>query len=227
MRSSMKEKIGFEIIRQVINYIAPTLFLVISGYFTANFFQDEKSTSFLGLNEDFLFIVCTFTFLYLLVFLARRLHKLLILINDERQTELNHEDFFDTYDFQVFEEDITKIDVFHYLVYKGRYPINPQHKFSEGIIDISNPKCSDEKCLSELIPKKTFLNTYTYYCPSCDSTQKSKFSPETLKKHTLFVLEKNILQKDRREKKAIQERQSRELEALLNGEGHNSTSEIE
>lgn len=60
--------------------------------------------------------------------------------------------------------------------------------FPEVLLGISDPKCLDNDCVTDLVAKRSYFGFYKYTCPNCKKKYKTKYSQSTLKANLKKVI---------------------------------------
>ncbi len=56
------------------------------------------------------------------------------------------------------------------------------------LLGISEPKCVDKKCVTDLVVKRSYFGFYRYTCPACKKKYSSKYNASTLKSNFKKVI---------------------------------------
>lgn len=58
----------------------------------------------------------------------------------------------------------------------------------DALLGMSEPKCSDEECATDLVVKRSGFGLYKYSCPACKKKYLSRFDADTLKSNFKKVI---------------------------------------
>jgi len=94
-------------------------------------------------------------------------------------------------------DDASRYNEYHYLrPYESfRFRIKEasmsgvlQNIFPEILLGISDPKCFDTDCVTDLIVKRSYFGFYKYSCPNCKKKYTNKYDQSTLKANLKKVI---------------------------------------
>lgn len=177
-----------------------------------------------GISNDLALLIYFLILLYALKLLYTSLKNLIITFYDSKQLTYSLYDLDDINFYKTISSAITSDGSFLYQVRKGRKPSyhapNPV-----GLIDISNPKCPKDNCLTELVCTKTSFGRYKYRCPLCKNKIKISYDIDTCKEQIRLIERKEILLENmknhkqeelekKKEEESRIERNRRELEEI-------------
>jgi len=166
-----------------------------------------------GINKDLALLIYFIVLLYALKLLYTSIKNLIINIYDSRQLFFNLDDLDDPDFYRTLVTSISTDGLFFYQIIKGKSPsynaIN-----STGLIEISNPKCAKDNCLTEVVHTKTSFGRYKYRCPSCNNRVKSDYGVVTLIEQVRLIERKEILVESIRKKKEEELQLQKEREAF-------------
>lgn len=180
-----------KVLPEFIRFFFSALLLMVAAWIAKSPTSKEPSSipfSF-GINQNLAILIYIIVFLYTAKYTFISIRKLIIAKNDAKQSDYNPQ-----FDIEAFDEHAELIqlsrtetvETFNYRVRYYSYTILGSEQ--EFVTDISNPKCGNKNCLTELIEHKTFFGSYSFFCPACKKKYKSKYSTSTLKRHTFLVL---------------------------------------
>lgn len=165
-----------------------------------------------GINKDLALLIYFLVLLYALKLLYTSLKNLMISIYDSKQLTYTFYDLDDLDFYQTITSSITTDGSFLYQVRKGR-GASYNATNSIGLIDISNPKCAKDNCLTELVCTKTSFGRYKYRCPFCNNKTKGDYDIDTCKEQVRLIERKEILLENIEKKKQedIEKKKQEEL----------------
>lgn len=203
--SEKKEKVSYfmdKIFPEFVRAVFGALLLVF-GTWVAKSSTSKTPTDLpfsFGINKDLALLIYFIVFLYALKLLYTSIKNLIVNIYDSKQLFYSFDDLDDPDLYRIIVTSISTDGLFLYQVRKGRDA--SYHAINRiGLIDISNPKCSKNNCLTELVRTKTSFGKYKYRCPLCDNRIKSDYDIDTLKEHVRLIERKEILLENMENKK--------------------------
>lgn len=152
--------------------------------------QSDIPLSF-GINQNIVALIYILISIYAAKYIFSSVRNLIIAQRDSIQLNYSPSNEFPLYD---EHQELYKLSRFEN---DGEFNYRVSYYSSTSVFeteietldDVSNPRCMNSECLTELIERKTKLNAYRFYCPSCGIEYKSKYSSDTLRMHFYLVLE--------------------------------------
>lgn len=145
-----------------------------------------------GISKDLSLLIYLIISLYALKVLFSSVRNLIVKYNDSRQINYSRSDLDSP---SLFGKQTSAITTDGTFLYEVQRLTDPTYRAKNigGLSDISNPKCSKDKCLTELVVQKSYFGRYIYRCPLCKNTVRSIYSVSTHQEHVRLIERKEIL----------------------------------
>lgn len=188
-----------KIFPEFVRFFFAGLLLIFSLYLGKNATSNNKTVSPFSfeINKDLALLIYIIVLLYAIKLIFTSFKNLLVRYNDSKQIEY-HEKYMANSELYHVEKVVTvmsKDNKFYYRVGRVENPVYLDEDFlpDRPLSSISNPKCTKDDCMTELISFRTYFGKYSYECPSCHNKVKSRYSTDTLKEHMRLIEKKEIL----------------------------------
>lgn len=191
---NFKEKIFPELFKFFLNVVSGVLLLYAGLVLKKSFEKNDSSLFSFNLSPAvsvLLYAVYLTLFLYFVWKIIKGIRSLVFSYIDHLQEEysvpvIDLEDFWtETYiPYKFFNN--REYDSFIFRVHYAR--ISEYAWQPNVLLGLSEPKCADEKCVTDLVIKRSYLGLYRYTCPACKKKYSSKYNASTLKSNFKKVI---------------------------------------
>lgn len=166
-----------------------------------------------GINKDLALLIYFLVLLYIIKLLYSSIKSLIVNSYDLKQLNYDFNDMDDPDFYRTIVSSLSTHGSFVYQIVKGKKPSYDSIN-SIGLIEISNPKCTKNNCLTEVVHTKTSFGRYKYRCPLCNNKVKSDYGILTLIEQVRLIQRKEILLENIQKEKEKELQLQKEREAF-------------
>lgn len=188
-----KDKIFPEVFKSFLNFLSGFLLLYIGSVLKKSSEKNSESLFSFNLSPAFSFILYAVYFSLFLFFIwkgVKGIKAILFSHIDHLQNEYippnidlsKYDDPFKYYQYSYNR----KYDSFVFRVKEMK--VSEFNFIPDVLLKISDPKCADEDCVTDLIIKRSYFGFYRYSCPTCKKKYISKYNQSTFKDNLKKVI---------------------------------------
>lgn len=191
---NFKEKIFPELFKFFLNVVSGVLLLYAGLVLKKSFEKNDSSLFSLNLSPAIsvlLYAVYLSLFLYFSWKIIKGIRSIVFSYVDHLQDQyfaptVDLDSFWtETYmPYKYFEN--REYDSFIFRVSYAR--ISEHDWVPPVLLAMSEPKCVDKKCVTDLVVKRSYFGFYKYTCPACKKKYSSKYNASTLKSNFTKVI---------------------------------------
>lgn len=189
-----KEKIFPELFKFFLNILSGILLLYAGLVLKKSFEKSDSSLFSLNLSpvvSVLLYAVYISLLLYFAWKIIKGIRSIIFSYIDHLQDEYSAPiidlDLFETESYSPYRYfDNRNYDSFIFRIHCAQ--ISQFDSVPHILLGMSEPKCSDEKCTTELVIRRSHFGFYRYTCPACKKKYSSKYNASTLKSNFKKVI---------------------------------------
>lgn len=189
----LKDKIFPEVFKTLLNFLSGFLLLYFGSVLKKSSENNSSSLFSFDFSPALSIVLYAIYFSLLLYFVwkgIKSIRAMFFSYIDHLQDEYVPPKF----DLTGFDDPFQYFDYRHNRAYESfifrlhYIQLNDLDFIPDPLLDISNPKCSDENCVTDLIMKRSYFGFYKYTCPACKKKYSSKYNQSTLKSNLKMVI---------------------------------------
>lgn len=186
-----KEKLFPEVFKFFLNILSGIILLYVTLFLKKSFEKSDGVLFSLNLSPTLsvlLYAVYVSIFLYFVWKLIKGVRSLLFSYIDHQQEEYVAPMFnpqIVTKEYPLYDHN-REYDSF---IFRVKYAITSDLSFiPDALVSISEPKCADKSCATNLNVKRSYFGFYKYTCPSCKKKYSSKYNASSFKANLKSVI---------------------------------------